>query len=111
MAAFFRTLCLGAVLVAARSVESAFPVIAYFPNWVGSPATVEFDKLTHVNYSFVLTNNNGSLNGPNDGLLRSLVTAAHAKGVKVGVAIGGWNGGNTAPFEAMASNAASRTAF
>lgn len=98
-------------LAAALSIRAEFPVIAYFPNWVGAPTNVEFDKLTHVNYSFVLTNNNGSLNGPNDGLLKSMVTAAHAKGCKAGVAVGGWNDGNTAPFEAMAANPTSRTAF
>lgn len=101
----------GSAAETAASAIAAFPVIAYFPNWVGNPTNVEFDKLTHVNYSFVLTNNNGSLNGPNDGLLRNLVTAAHAKNVKVGVAVGGWNDGNTGPFEAMAANPTSRAAF
>jgi GH18 family chitinase len=40
-----------------------------------------------------------------------MVTAAHAKNVKAGVAIGGWNDGNTGPFEAMAANPTSRAAF
>ncbi|ATB34155.1 glycosyl hydrolase family 18 protein [Melittangium boletus] len=88
-------------------------VVGYFPTWNGNVADIQFDKLTHINYSFVVPTAQGGLTGPGSGdsRLKSLVTAAHAKGVKVLIAVGGWNDGNDSGFEQLAANATARTAF
>ncbi|EPX65303.1 Chitinase [Cystobacter fuscus DSM 2262] len=88
-------------------------VVGYFPTWQGDVNAIQYDKLTHINYSFLLPTAQGGLTGlsSGDARLRSLVQAAHAKGVKVQVAVGGWMDGNDAPFEQMAANASARTTF
>ncbi|WNG20536.1 glycosyl hydrolase family 18 protein [Cystobacter fuscus] len=88
-------------------------VVGYFPTWQGDVNAIQYDKLTHINYSFLLPTAQGGLTGlsSGDARLRSLVQAAHAKGVKVQVAVGGWMDGNDAPFEQLAANASARTTF
>ncbi|MBM7116001.1 glycosyl hydrolase family 18 protein [Archangium primigenium] len=88
-------------------------VVGYFPTWNGNVADIQFDKLTHVNYSFVVPTAQGGLTGPGSGdsRLKSLVTAAHAKGVKVLIAVGGWNNGDDSAFEQLAANATARNTF
>lgn len=93
------------------SVSARVPVIGYFPSWAGTPSAIEYDKLTHINYSFVLPTNAGGLTSVSAGRLNDLVKRAHEKGVKVGIAIGGWNDGNTSDFEAMSANTATRATF
>ena len=87
-------------------------VVGYMPSWSGSATAIQYDKLTHINYSFVLPNANGSLQGvPSPSKLQSIVTLGHANGVKVLIAVGGWNDGNDSAFESLAANASTRTAF
>ncbi|MGM8227491.1 glycosyl hydrolase family 18 protein [Cellvibrio sp. ARAG 10.3] len=87
-------------------------VVGYMPSWAGNATAIQYNKLTHINYSFVLPNANGSLQGvPNPSKLQSIVTLGHANGVKVLIAVGGWNDGNDSAFEALAANASTRTAF
>jgi chitinase len=88
-------------------------VVGYFPTWQGDVNAIQYDKLTHINYSFLLPTAQGGLTGLSSGdtRLRSLVQAAHARGVKVQVAVGGWMDGNDAPFEQLAANASARTTF
>ncbi len=39
-----------------------FKAVAYYPNWYGDfTSKVQWDKLTHVNYSFALPNDNGTI--------------------------------------------------
>lgn len=132
----FRTLALGAVFLASLGgcsgpgdvspseasgdpmgvVESpalATRVVGYLPTWAGDVNTLPYNKLSHINYSFVLPTAQGGLTGVSSGdaRLRSLVTLAHAQGVKVLIAVGGWNDGNDSAFEQLAANASTRTAF
>ncbi len=91
-----------------------FKVVGYWPGWAGSPSTakVPYGKLTHINYAFLLPNNNGTLQAlDNPAALQALVSQSHAAGVKVSISIGGWNGGNDQGFENLAANATSRTTF
>ena len=82
------------------------------PSWAGSANSIQYSKLTHINYAFVLPNSNGSLQGlDNPSKLQSMVSLGHAAGVKVSIAVGGWNDGNDSGFEALAGNATARTAF
>src|SRR5689334_10573557 len=69
-------------------------IVGYVPNWTGNPTYIQYGKLTHINYSFAECNTNGTLNCDTT-YLASVVTKAHATGVKVSISIGGAsNGGN-----------------
>jgi GH18 family chitinase len=111
LAALIALLVAPAVLFTA-SAQAPFKVIGYVPSWAGEVSQIDFSRLTHVNYAFALPNSNGTLRAiENTGKLQSLVTAAHARGVKVSLSIGGWNGGNDSAFEALAANTTARTTF
>ncbi|GHH04078.1 RICIN domain-containing protein [Comamonas sp. JC664] len=88
-------------------------VVGYLPTWAGDVNALQYDKLTHINYAFALPTPQGGLTGvsSNDARLRSLVQTAHARGVKVLIAVGGWNNGDDSGFEQLAANASTRTAF
>ncbi|RKH08954.1 chitinase [Corallococcus sp. CA053C] len=88
-------------------------VVGYLPTWAGDVNTLQYSKLSHINYAFALPTAQGGLSGVSSGdaRLRSLVTQAHAQGVKVLIAVGGWNDGNDSGFEQLAANASTRTAF
>jgi GH18 family chitinase len=82
-----------------------FKIIGYVPDWSGSPTYVQYDKLTHINYAFVLpSNGTGGLSAPDSGILSTLVSQGHSHGVKVLVSIGGWNNGDDSRFHAVAAN-------
>jgi GH18 family chitinase len=107
-----------AVTVATTTAASAtvlpngFRSVGYMPSWSGSVNAIQYSKLTNINYSFALPNSNGTLQAiPDPGKLSSLVTLGHNNGVKVALAIGGWNDGNDSAFESLAGNAGSRTTF
>lgn len=91
-----------------------YKIVGYMPDWAGTPEAIQYSKLTHINYAFLLPNGNGTLQGISSASatkLRSIVSLAHARNVKVGIAIGGWNNGNDSAFETLAVNASTRTAF
>src|SRR6185436_5816917 len=100
--------------LAARPVAEAlnYKIVGYMPSWAGLVSEMQFTKLTHVNYAFVIPNGDGSL-GPvdNPSKLTSLVSSAHANGVKVLISIGGWNNGNDSGFETLAASSTGRTNF
>jgi GH18 family chitinase len=105
---------LGLLMLAGVHSASAqqFKVLGYMPSWAGDVNAVQYSKLTHINYSFLNCNGNGTLQGlDNPGKLQSLVTKGHANNVKVMISVGGWNDGNTDNFEAMAGNATNRNTF
>jgi chitinase len=104
------TACAAMGLLLAQPASARMPVIGYFPSWGGNGANVQYEKLTHLLYSFVNTNGSGVISGVNDQKFKDLVRLGHEKGTKIGLAVGGWSAG-TANFEAMASSAATRTAF
>jgi GH18 family chitinase len=97
---------------AATVLPNGFRSVGYMPSWSGNVNSIQYTKLTHINYAFALPNSNGTLQAiPDQNKLRSLVTLGHNNGVKVSLAIGGWNDGNDSAFEALAANAGSRTTF
>src|SRR5688572_16271409 len=67
-------------------------VIGYLPTWANFPNivnTLELNKLTHLNIAFANPNSSGILTGPSNSSVTTVVNAAHAKGVKVFISIGG----------------------
>ncbi|HEX8869294.1 MAG TPA: glycoside hydrolase family 18 protein, partial [Lentzea sp.] len=102
--------------VIAPAAQAAYPAgfksVGYMPSWSGSVSAIQYSKLTHINYSFVLPNSNGTLQGtPDPGKLQQLVSLGHQNGVKVAIAVGGWNDGNDDNFEILAASANGRTTF
>jgi len=91
---------------------TSFRVVGYMPSWAGAVSQIQFSKLTHVNYAFILPTSTGGLQGlDNPSKLQSLVSSGHAAGVKVLIAVGGWNNGNDSAFESFAANSTYRTNF
>lgn len=93
-----------------QRAQAAFPVIGYYPSWAGDLGSVQYGKLTHINYSFGNTDAAGNISFANPDLLRDLIDRAHTNKVKVGLAIGGW-AARTANFSAMAANPTARANF
>ncbi len=94
------------------ATSKRFPVIGYFPNWNGAdPASIPWDKLTQVNYAFINPTAAGGLTDVNAEILGGLITAGHKHGVKVCLAVGGWNDGGTSDWESMAGRPKSRQRF
>ena len=82
------------------------------PSWAGDVANIQYSKVTHINYSFLLpTSTGGFYPIDNPSKLQSLVSRGHAAGVKVSIAVGGWNGGDDSAFEQLAANSAYRNNF
>ncbi|SCL26731.1 Chitinase, GH18 family [Micromonospora pallida] len=106
------TLALTPAPAEAAVLPNNFKSVGYMPSWSGNVNTVQYGKITHINYAFVLPNGDGSLRPvENPGKLSSLVSLAHGNNVKVSIAIGGWNNGDDSAFEALAANSGTRTAF
>ncbi len=91
---------------------SGFKVVGYMPSWQGNANAIQYDKLTHINYSFLLPNSDGSLR-PLDNVskMQQIVSLAQAQGVKVLIAVGGWMDGNDSAFTTLAANPSTRAAF
>jgi GH18 family chitinase len=97
---------------AAAALPAGFKSVGYMPSWSGSVTAIQYSKLTHINYAFALPNSNGTLQAiDNTAKLSQLVSLGHQNGVKVSLAIGGWNDGNDSAFEALAGNSGARTTF
>lgn len=89
-----------------------FPVIGYFPSWNGSdPASVPWGKVTQVNYAFIKPAPSGDLTDVKPDILNGLINLGHGHGVKVCLAVGGWDDAGTADWESMAGRPASRQRF
>lgn len=89
-------------------------VVAYFPTWDGNVDNIPYGKLTHLIYAFALPTGSGGLTGismSGDTRLASLVSQAHAAGVKVLISVGGWNDTNDSIFAQLSSSSTTRTAF
>jgi GH18 family chitinase len=96
----------------AAVLPNVFKSVGYMPSWSGSVTTIQYAKLTHINYSFALPNANGTLQPiENTAKLQQLVTLGHQNNVKVSLAVGGWNNGDDSAFESLAANAGTRTTF
>ena len=106
------------VFAAFCSAYAAPLFIGYYPDWGKwrKPAytvdKVPYNKLTHVLWSFITPNTDGSLRGDaadNPSALDEMVKLAHAAGTKVIVSLGG--GGQSENFVPVASNDALRQKF
>ena len=65
----------------AGSVPNGFKSVGYMPSWAGNVNNVQYSKLTHINYAFVMPEPNGNLpDAPNPTKLRDLVRLGHANG-------------------------------
>jgi hypothetical protein len=107
-----RALAVLALLVSSVPVFAQFRVIGYMPSWAGSVSQVQYSKLTHINYAFLLPTATGGLQPiENPAKLQSLVSTAHANGVKVLISVGGWNNGDDSAFETIGANATYRNTF
>lgn len=93
----------------ARAV-TGFKVVGYLPTWAGNVSQIQFSKLTHINYAFLIPTSSGGYQAiENPSKLSSMVTAAHAAGVKALISVGGGGGGGG--FAGIVASAANRTAF
>lgn len=114
-----KKIALSILACAAFCTAYAAPLfIGYYPDWGKwhKPAytvdKVPYEKLTHVLWSFITPNTDGSLHGDaadDPSALDSMVTLAHAAGTKVIVSLGG--GGQSENFVPVASNDALRSKF
>ncbi|BCB76074.1 hypothetical protein GCM10022251_56500 [Phytohabitans flavus] len=96
----------------AAVLPNGFKSVGYMPSWSGNVNSIQYGKLTHINYSFALPNANGTIQPvENIPKLQQLVSLGHANNVKVLIAVGGWNDGNDSAFETFAASAGGRTTF
>ncbi|RAJ83582.1 putative secreted protein (Por secretion system target) [Chitinophaga dinghuensis] len=106
------TLFLLFVCFLSATAQSPFRVVGYMPSWAGSVSAVQYSKLTHINYAFLLPTTTGGLQAiDNPSKLQSLVSTAHANNVKVLISVGGWNNGDDSGFESLAANSGYRNTF
>jgi chitinase len=71
---------------------------------------IQFDKLTHINYAFLIPNPDGTfapIGNPSE--VKEIVEKAHKAGVKVLISVGGW--GWDDEFESLASDPTTRSMF
>jgi GH18 family chitinase len=93
---------------------SAHYLVGYMPSWQGAADDIQYAKLTHINYAFVVPSpsGDGSLGAvENPSKLQQIVEQAHAHGVKVGIAVGGWTDLKNSGFEILSATAAGREIF
>jgi chitodextrinase/GH18 family chitinase len=65
-------------------------VIGYVPSWRGNVGFVRYNTLTDINYAFLVAREDGSLTTEyDDNLLQTVVSQAHANGVRVLISVGG----------------------
>ncbi len=105
------------VIAPANASSSEFKVIGYLPGRSVDTASIVFENLTHINFSFAVPAKNG---GGLDALrnwdkLIGLVKKAHKNNVKVFISIGGWSigdgGGDDSRFHRLAANVDERNMF
>lgn len=86
-----------------------FVILAYATDGIVADI-IPYGQLTHINYSFLTPQADGSFNSINNGWkLKQIARTAHAHDVLVSIAVGGW--GWDAQFEEMAARAESRGNF
>src|SRR5271163_3694901 len=92
-----------------QNVSAApFKVVGYEASWDGTVSGIQFNKVTDVDYAFLVPKGNGSLQAIDDApKLQSLVSAGHAAGIKVSISCQT----SAADWESLASNSGSRGAF
>lgn len=86
-----------------------FRVLAYVTD-AAIPAVIPYDKLTHINYAFLIPNEDGTFVPIlNSWMVGDMIARAHENKVKVLVSVGGW--GWDAQFEKMAADPGLRETF
>jgi GH18 family chitinase len=99
----------GAPVITATPTPPAFRIVAYATDAI-IESIIPYEKLTHINYSFLTPKEDGTFNPINNGWkLNSIVENAHAHNVKVLISVGGW--GWDKQFETIAANPESRGVF
>ncbi len=89
--------------------KKSFRIVAYATDAI-IPALIPYGQLTHINYSFLIPNPDGTFAAINNAWkLEQIIATAHSKNVRVSIAVGGWGWDNE--FEAMAAVPESRSAF
>lgn len=80
--------------------KDKFKVVGYYPAWQPDKInTIQYDKLTHINYAFAIpTAEGGLLPLENPEIAKKIIAEAHKYGVKVLLAVGGWSYNGT-PLE------------
>ena len=87
----------------------AFRIVAYATDGI-IESLIPYDKLTHINYSFLTPKDDGTFNRINNGWkLKLIAQNAHVHNVKVLISVGGW--GWDSQFETVAADPALRSAF
>ena len=97
-------------------LNAAYKVVGYLADWgYNAPNTINnmnYDALTHVNYAFAIPDgSNGSISISYPNRLTSLVTKAHAAGVKVNISVGGAGTNQTNAFTAITSDQTLQATF
>lgn len=89
--------------------KKSFRIVAYATDAI-IPNIIPYNQLTHINYSFLIPNSDGTFASLNNAWkLQQIVGSAHSQNVRVNIAVGGW--GWDDQFETMAANPESRSAF
>ena len=110
----FLNLCLLTFLLAscassAAPIPESFRIVAYATDGI-IESLIPYDKLTHINYSFLTPKADGTFNQINNGWkLKLIVENAHKNDVKVLISVGGW--GWDKQFETVAADPSLRSAF
>ena len=96
-------------MITPTQTPRAFRVIGYVTDSV-IVNQLPYDKLTHINYAFLIPNADGTFVPlTNAWKIKELTQKAHENGVKVVISVGGW--GWDAQFEEMAADPQKRAVF
>jgi GH18 family chitinase len=91
------------------AAASQFIILAYATDGIFADI-IPYDKLTHLNYSFLTPKADGTFNPINNGWkLKQIVKDGREQNVRVCISVGGW--GWDAQFEELAANPETRRAF
>ncbi|KAJ1924466.1 hypothetical protein IWQ60_005181 [Tieghemiomyces parasiticus] len=85
-------------------------VVVYYADWSSAnmpPETIQWSKITRLNYAFVVLDGEQNMAVGTPELLTKVVTLAHQNKVKVNLAIGGWTGSGN--FSNMVATEATRS--
>ena len=111
---FFLTLSLFSFLLASCSpsmnpAPEPFRMVAYATDGI-IENLIPYEKLTHINYSFLTPKADGTFNPINNGWkLKQIAENAHKHDVKVLISVGGW--GWDTQFETVAADPSLRSVF
>ena len=75
-----------------NSTRGIFKIVGYMPDYkIVNLDKIQFNKLTHINYAFLIPNSDGTVKPLERAeQLKNLIKKAHQNGVKVQIAVGGW---------------------